>query len=217
MYTTKEHHKWGKIGFLSSKEPYIDKVTLDRKTLDRRFKGLQFKANPPKSGREGLFTSWSYTSAPPVSYASKRKKMRKETGFGSSDIADRGEFGYQSRQFEWAERIRSEHKASLSRTQSLPKVNKNKKSKQSKTLKKSKKITRTKRFQYDVAFDESDHYKKKRKRPMTADPRQSSYVFFRSAKSVKNLSKSKFARRSLVLNDFYTNNLHLSTPHHVHG
>ena len=210
MYTTKESHKWQRVGFLSSTVGYMDKVTLDRKTLDRRFKGCQFKSNPPKSGREGYFSRWSYESAPPVSDASRRRKMRKETGFGSSAVADRGEFGNQSRQFEWAERIKSEKKASFSRSKSVPNG-----IKKSQTLRKKKEKPRTKRYQYDVAHDTSGL--KGRRRPKTADPRQSSYVFTQAVQSSKKPRKSKHAKKCLMMHDFYTYNRHLSTPHPVHN
>merc|ERR1712202_29072 len=96
MYSNKGVNKWAGALFLSSSEPWTSKEVDNRRKLDSRFKGLQFKCNPPKSGRAGLFSTLQYESAPPRKY--ERKKMARSSGFGSADIADRAEFAHQSRQ-----------------------------------------------------------------------------------------------------------------------
>ena len=59
MYSSKPLTKWSGATFLSSKEPYS---SPNKKRLNSRYTGCQFKANPSKKGREGLFTRWKYES-----------------------------------------------------------------------------------------------------------------------------------------------------------
>ena len=121
MYSSKPLTKWQGASFLSSKEPYASPQKIERKKLNSRFTGCQFKCNPPKIGRDGLFSRWKYISPDegnPERYS--RRKMKHRRGFGSADVADRGEFGNRLRQSEWLERIKSEKKCIVLHSKSTP-------------------------------------------------------------------------------------------------
>ena len=227
MYSSKPLTKWSGASFLSSSEPYRTKSEIERKTIDSRFKGRQFRCNPTKRGRDGLFTTmkvWKYKN-PNHIVPKEREKREKSTirAFGIGEEVDRTKLLNQISQQQWNERIKSERKYIRSRSSpNLLKVNNVKK-----TNKKRKRSSSgiPKRRQYDIAHDTTHVFAKERykkyKRPITADPRTSSYIYtssinhYNSNKTSKISQKSKHVRTNKT-KEFYTRNRHLSICHPLH-
>ena len=225
MYSSKPLSKWSGALFLSSSEPYIPKHEIERKTIDSRFRGAQFKCNPTKRGRDGLFTTmkiWKYQN-PNAILPKYKAKTNNKKGFGMSDVADRTRLLNQITQNQWNERIKSERQCMRSR--SSPNLLRDKKMKKStKKRKRTMSSIRPKRREYDVAHDASHVFAKERykiyKRPMSADPRTSSYVYTSSLKNHhfnknKRFQKSKHVRVAIT-KEFYSHHRHLSIPHLLH-
>lgn len=231
MYSSKPLTKWSGASFLSSSEPYQTKYEIERKTIDSRFKGTQFRCNPTKRGRDGLFTTmkiWKYEN--PNHIQSKQRVKYKNNviirGFGSGDKADRTKLLNQMSQQQWNERIKSERKCLRSRSSpNLLKVKNRRKTHKKRKRTLSAIPKRAKRRQYDIAHDTFHVFAKERykkyKRPITPDPRTSSYIYglaikqLDSNKSLTISQSSKHVRTNKTKN-FYTINRHLSTPHPLH-